>query len=105
MDGDRDELAGGAVHRADRDAVGIVRPGDELVVGAAHRVGPGACRIDAEAAVAIAARDIALRGEHGLAGVDIVDHERARGALRRIGFCQRRARGAGDRGKIIRTGQ
>ena len=80
VDGDGDDLAGGAVAGDGGEAVGDRLAGAELldrglaVVGA---VGPVAGGVEREGAVAVAAGGAGLRGEIGLALIDVGDGERA----------------------------
>ena len=82
--GDRGVGAVGAHHV---EVVGVVVAGDELVVGRARGVGPGAGRIDREGAVA--AGRAGLRHE-GRRAVDVADGQRAGGGDvgRRVGLGQ-----------------
>ena len=81
----------GAVGAGDREGVGVGGAGDELVVGRARGVGPGAGGIDGEGAVA--AGGAGLRHE-GRRAVDVADGQRAGGrdVGRRVGLGQVRRR-------------
>src|SRR5207248_2894454 len=91
VDGDGDELAGGAVGGHRGEAVGDALAGAELLPYATlfrSGVGPVARRIEGEAAVAVAAGGAGLGGEARLALVDIGDGQRParrRSEERRVG--------------------
>ena len=88
---------GGAVGGFGGVAVGVGLAVDQCVVGTVHGVGPHACTVDAEHAVAVVTRDVAFDMEGGSV-VHIGDAERAGGVLSRIGFGQdRRADTVDDR--------
>src|SRR5207247_207124 len=82
VDGDGDGLVGGAVGGGGGEAVGHGLAGAELLDGGLAVVGPLAFptrRSSDLGAVAVAAGDAGLRGEVGLALVDVVDGQRAAG--------------------------
>src|SRR5205823_5003920 len=82
VDGDGDELAGGAVGGHRGEAVGDALAGAELLdrgLAVGGGVGPVARRIEGEAAVAVAAGGAGLGGEARLALVDIGDGQRPAG--------------------------
>ena len=82
VDGDGDDLAGGAVAGDRGEAVGERLAGAELLdrrLAVVGGVGPGAVGGEREGAVAVAAGGAGLRREIGLALIDVGDGERAAG--------------------------
>ena len=83
VDGDGDDLAGGAVGGDGGEAVGDGLAGAELLdcgLAVVGGVGPVAVGSEREGAVAVAAGGAGLRGEIGLALIDVGDGQRAAGA-------------------------
>ena len=89
----------GAVGAGDREGVGVGGAGDELVVGRAGGVGPGAGGVDGEGAVG--AGGAGLRHEGGGA-VDVADGQRAGGGNvgSRVGLGQIADVGGENRGVV-----
>ncbi len=81
-DGDGD-AGGGAVATGHRKGVRIGGASDEFIVRAAGNIGPGACRVDAEAAVGASSGGL---GHKGGWAVHVADAECAIGAEHGIGF-------------------
>src|SRR5207247_3075181 len=80
--GDGDELAGGAVARDRGEAVGKRLADTELLdrrLAVVGRIGPRAVGREREGAEAIAAGRAGLRGEIGLAGIDVGNGEHSAG--------------------------
>ena len=99
VDGHCDHF-GGAIHRRNREAVGVCNTSHKLVVGGIHHIRPHARSRDAEFAVLVSTRHVALRHKRGR----IVHISNGQAACRRLGhiaFCQRRRGRATNHRRIV----